>query len=130
MPFSRIKLSIRAMIIKSSLSCACFPALIFSQKWAMLSCVCSTSLPNKEFFFNPVLSSIIIAETPRRSKVRTLYTKCSIKPPVSPSNMMGLVDTSITSSMVRMRLDISTSSISGFPFAVESHRLLIHMASN
>ena len=38
--------------------------------------------------------------------------------------------TSITSSIVLNREVISTSSISGFPFTVESHKELIHIASN
>ena len=70
------------------------------------------------------------ADTPMRSSVRTLYTKCSTKPPVSPSKIIGFVVTSITSSIVRSLEDRSTSSISGFPFAVESHRLDSHIASN
>ena len=129
-PFSKIRLSIRAIIIKSFVRCARFPALIFAVKFSILSCVCSTSVPNKEFFLSPVLSSIITAETPTRSNVLTLYTKCSIIPPVSPSNMIGFVVTSNTSSTVRSLEDMSTSSISGFPFAVESHRLDNHIASN
>ena len=40
---------------------------------------------NREFFFNPVLSSITMAETPKRSSVRTVKAKCSGLPPVSPS---------------------------------------------
>ena len=42
------------------------------KKFSIESCVCSTSVPNREFFFKPVLSSIITAETPIRSNVRTL----------------------------------------------------------
>ena len=120
----------RAMIIKSSVSCAFLPAAILALKFSMVSCVCATSVPNSEFFFRPVLSSMITAETPIFSSVRTVYTKCSVSPPVSPSNTMGLVVTSVTSSMVRKRLVISTSSMSGLPLAVESHSELIHMASN
>ena len=118
------------MIINSSVRCALFPAEIFSQKRSMDSCVCTTSVPNREFFLSPVLSSIMIAETPNRSNVRTLYTKCSGSPPVSPSKMIGFVVTSITSSIVLILEDISTNSISGFPFTVESQRLEIHIASN
>ena len=70
------------------------------------------------------------AETPILSSVLTLYTKCSVSPPVSPSSIIGLVVTSIMSSIVRSLDDMSTSSISGFPLAVESHRELTHMASN
>ena len=106
------------------------PAAIFALKSSIESCVCSTSLPNSEFFLSPFLSSIIIAETPIRSRVLTLYTKCSVSPPVSPSRIIGLVVTSIISSIVRRRDDISTSSISGFPLAVLSHSELTHIASN
>ena len=130
MPRSKIRLSILAMIMKSSVSCAFFPAAILALKFSMLSWVCSTSLPKREFFLSPVLSSIMMADTPIFSRVLTVYTKCSVSPPVSPSKIMGLVVTSVTSSMVRNRDVMSTSSISGFPFAVESHRELIHMASN
>ena len=129
-PFSKIRLSIRAMIIKSSVNWAFFPARILALKFSMLSCVWATSVPNREFFFSPVLSSMMTAETPIFSSVRTVYTKCSVMPPVSPSNTMGFVVTSVTSSMVRKRLVISTSSISGLPLAVESHSELIHIASN
>ena len=44
--------------------------------------------------------------------------------------MIGFVVTSKTSSIVLRREDISTSSMSGLPFAVESQRLEIHIASN
>ena len=47
-------------------------ARILLQKFSMESCVCATSVPKREFFFNPVLSSIMTADTPMRSKVRTL----------------------------------------------------------
>ena len=86
--------------------------------------------PIKLFFFSPVLSSIITALTPMRSNVRTLYTKCSVNPPVSPSRMIGLVVTSIMSSIVRKRDVISTNSISGFPLSVLSQREDTHMPSN
>ena len=71
-PRLRIRDSIRAMIIKSSVSLTFFPAAIFSQKFSIVSCVCFTSVPNREFFFNPVLSSMMIAETPILSSVRTV----------------------------------------------------------
>ena len=129
-PCSRIRLSIRAIIMKSSVLCASLPALIFSQKCSMLSCVCTTSVPNNEFFLRPVLSSMITADTPTLSSVLTLYTKCSVSPPVSPSRIIGLVVTSSTSSIVRSLDDISTSSMSGLPLSVASHRLDIHIASN
>ena len=129
-PRSRIKDSIRAQIIKSLVFCAFFPAAIFSQKFSIKSCVCVTSVPNSEFFFRPVLSSIIIMETPILSRVRMVYTKCSVNPPVSPSKIIGFVVTSIISLICRKREVISTSSISGFPSAVESQREEDHMASN
>ena len=69
-------------------------------------------------------------ETPIRSSDRTVYTKCSVSPPVSPSKIIGFVVTSKMSSMVRKREVISTSSMSGLPLAVESQRELTHMASN
>ncbi len=130
MPCSKIKLSIRAQIIKSFVRCAFFPAIIFLEKSSIDACVCNTSFPNKEFFFNPILSSIITIDTPIRSKERTVYTKCSASPPVSPSKIIGFVVTSQISSIVRKREVISTNSMSGFPFAVESHNELIHIASN
>ena len=129
-PRSSIRLSIRAHIMNSFVFCAFFPARILSLKPDILSCVCFTSVPNKLFFFRPVLSSIITIETPRRSRVLTVYTKCSGLPPVSPSKIIGLVVTSVMSSIVRKRLVMSTSSISGFPLAVESHKELTHIASN
>ena len=73
---------------------------------------------------------MIMAETPIRSNVLILYTKCSINPPVSPSKIIGLVVTSIISLMVFSLDVVSTSSISGFPFAVESHKLDTQIASN
>ena len=73
---------------------------------------------------------MITAETPIFSRDLTVYTKCSVSPPVSPSKMIGFVVTSVTSSIVLNRLVISTSSISGFPLAVESQREEIHIASN
>ena len=72
----------------------------------------------------------MIAETPIRSSDLTVYTKCSVNPPVSPSKIIGFVVTSITSSMVLKREVISISSISGFPLSVESHKEEIHIASN
>ena len=116
--------------MKSSVSWAFFPARIFWLKCSILSWVCATSVPNSEFFLSPVLSSMITAETPIFSRDLTVYTKCSVSPPVSPSKMIGFVVTSVTSSIVLNRLVISTSSISGFPLAVESQREEIHMASN
>ena len=70
------------------------------------------------------------ADTPNRSRLRTIYTKCSVKPPVSPSRMIGLVVTSMISLIVFNRDEKSTSSVSGFPFIVESHRDDIHIPSN
>ena len=109
---------------------AFFPARIFSLKFSMVSWVCCTSVPKRLFFFSPVLSSMITIDTPIRSRLRTVYTKCSVSPPVSPSKMIGFVVTSMMSSIVRKREVMSTSSMSGFPFAVESHRELSHIASN
>ena len=70
------------------------------------------------------LSSMITAETPSRSSVFTVETKCSGLPPVSPSNTIGLVVISRMSWMVCMRdgeidrLDV------GLSLASESVRLL------
>ena len=58
------------------------------------------------------------------------YLSLSFFPPVSPSKIIGFVVTSMISSIVRKRLDRSTSSISGFPREMESHREETHMASN
>ena len=62
----------RAMIMNSRVFSAALPAAIFAQKFSMLSWVWGTSVPKREFFFSPVLSSIITADTPMRSSVRTL----------------------------------------------------------
>ena len=61
--------------------------------------------------------------------VKQGYTKCSVLPPVSPSTINGLVVTSNISSIVLTLLEKSTTSLSGFPFKVESHKELSHMAS-
>ena len=71
-----------------------------------------------------------MADTPIRSSDLTVYTKWSIRPPVSPSKIIGFVVTSIISLIVRNLDVISTTSISGFPFSVESHKLDTHIASN
>ena len=65
-----------------------------------------------------------------RSRVFTLWTKCSVLPPVSPSRMMGFVVTSMISSIVFTRLVKSTSSMSGLPLNEESHSDDTHMPSN
>ena len=44
---------VRAIIINSSVRSACLPARIFAVKLSMLSWVCSTSVPKREFFFRP-----------------------------------------------------------------------------
>ena len=51
----------------------------------MVSWVCSTSVPNNEFFFNPILSSITTAETPSLSrdftvKLNSEYTQLNFSP--------------------------------------------------
>lgn len=56
--------------------------------------------------------------------------KCSGRPPVSPSKMMGFVVTSKMSFSEVSREVRSTASMSGFPLETESVRLLDHMASN
>ena len=71
-PRSRIRLSILAIIIKSEDFCARFPAEILALNASMLSWVCFTSVPNSEFFFSPVLSSMMTAETPSFSRERTV----------------------------------------------------------
>ena len=60
------------MIMKSSVSWACLPARILAENSSMPAWVCSTSVPNRLFFLSPVLSSMMIADTPMRSRVRTL----------------------------------------------------------
>ena len=61
-----------APLILSWVFCAALPAAIFSEKFSMESCVCLTSVPKREFFLSPVLSSTMIMDTPMRSKVRTV----------------------------------------------------------
>ena len=117
------------MIMKSRVTWACLPALILSANACGSSRTCTASVPNSEFCLRPVLSSMMTADTPARSRVLTVYLKCSMRPPVSPSTMIGLVETSMISSMVSMRLDQSTSSMSGLPLKDESHRLLTQNAS-
>ena len=87
-------------------------------------------MPNNEFRLAPILSSIITAEIPNLSKVFTRNLKCSIRPPVSPSTIIGLVVTSNISSMVEKRDEKSTSSVSGLPLEVESVKLLSQIPSN
>ncbi len=84
-----INSSILAIIIKSSVTCAFFPILIFKVNSSSVANSCFTLVPNKEFFFNPTLSSIITALIPFLSKVLTVKTKCSAIPPVSPSYIIG-----------------------------------------
>ncbi|GEM_PF-4426983 len=78
-------LSRRAMIMNSLVTWAFFPARIFSQKSSTGARVCSTSVPKREFLLRPILSSMMTADIPLRSRVRTVNTKCSGLPPVSPS---------------------------------------------
>lgn len=68
-----MKLSIREMIMKSSVNWAAFPASILWQKLGMLSWVWVTleSLWS-EFLLSPHLSSMMMAEIPRRSSVLTV----------------------------------------------------------
>ena len=60
----------------------------------MVSCLAPDWSLNNEFFFNPILSSTIIAETPNLSNVRIVNGKCSNLPPLSASNINGFVVTS------------------------------------
>ena len=129
-PASSIKLSILAIIMKSSVTWEFFPAIIFSLKLSIVSWVCFTSLPSKEFFLSPILSSITTAETPNLSKDRTANSKCSVLPPVSASKIIGFVVTSKISLTVFILEVMSIASISGLPLAVESVKLLDHIASN
>ena len=46
-------------------------------------------------FFKPIFSSITSADTPAFSRAK--YGICSILPPLSPSNIIGLVVTSVIS---------------------------------
>ena len=73
---------------------------------------------------------MMTAEIPKRSKVRTVNTKCSILPPVSPSNMTGFVVHSNVSFKSCKRVVKSTASMSGFPLLVESVNELDHIPSN
>ena len=65
-------LSRRAMIMNSLVTWAFFPARIFSQKSSIAAWVCTTSVPKREFFFRPVLSSMMTMDTPIRSRERTV----------------------------------------------------------
>ena len=47
----------------------------FFEKFSTESCSCGIAVPNKELRLSPILSSIIIAETPNRSRVFTLNLK-------------------------------------------------------
>lgn len=118
------------MTMKSSPTCAARPARILSQKTSTSSWVCTTSLPNSEFFFSPVLSSMIVAEIPSRSMLRTFSSKCSGLPPVSASMISGLVVTSKISLIPVSRLLISSASMSGLPRTVESVSELDQKPSN
>ena len=62
--------------------------------------------------------------------MRTVKTKCSILPPVSPSNITGFVVHSKASFKSCKRVVKSTASISGYPLEVESVKLLDHIPSN
>ena len=66
------------------------------------------------------MSSITTALTPTLSKLFTVNSKCSVFPPVSASNIIGLVVTSNISLTILILDVISIASISGFPLAVES----------
>jgi len=72
---------------------------------------------------------MITAEMPCRSNVRTVNTKCSILPPVSPSKMIGFVVHSRILFKSCKRVVRSTASMSGLPLLVESVRLLDHIPS-
>ena len=61
-------------------------SLMFSQKTSMASWCWVTSLPNREFFFRPFLSSMITAEIPYLSIDLTANAKCSANPPLSKSS--------------------------------------------
>ena len=73
---------------------------------------------------------MMTAETPQRSRLFTVKPKCSGFPPVSASYTRGFVVTSKMSLMFCSREVRSSASISGLPLAVESVRLLDHIASN
>ena len=81
-------------------------------------------------FFKPILSSIIIAETPNLSKVLIVNGKCSNLPPLSPSNINGFVVTSNKSPRLLNREEKSKAWLSGLPLTLESVRLDDHIASN
>ena len=120
----------RGMIMKSSVTCARLPICSRTQNSSIVDWVCSTSVPNNEFFLSPSLSSMITAEAPSRSSDRTVNTKCSGFPPVSPSKIKGFVVVSKISPIVCSRELISTASMSGFPRAVESVNDDPHIPSN
>ena len=127
-PASAMRLSSRAMTMKSSPITTSLPALIF---WAKTNGSSSSWLaePSRLFLLGNTLSSIITAETPNRSRFLTMYSNWEASPPVSPSTIMGLVVTLSISSMVRARESLPTMEASGNPLVAESVRLLSHIPS-
>lgn len=84
-PQPAMSASSRAMIMNSSVTLAAWPARILAQKSSTSASSCLRSVPNREFCFSPVLSSMMHAETPIASSERTVKWKISGAPPVSPS---------------------------------------------
>ena len=76
------------------------------------------------------MSSNITAEIPNLSIVLIFMSKCSIWPPVSPSNISGLVVTSKIWSIADILCVYERDSLSGFPKAVESVNELDQKPSN
>ena len=81
-------------------------------------------------FFKPILSSITSADTPAFSRDFTKYGICSILPPLSPSNIIGLVVTSVISFNELILSNNQLIGYLGFPLRAESVKLDDHIPSN
>lgn len=116
-------MTIKSLVALSIFPCSDFLALKFSmESWGLFYF-------GLKIFLRPVLSSIITAETPRRSKVFTVNVlKCSALPPVShhvDNWFGGYFQYFVQCNHARRYIDCPCSVF----LAVESVRLL-HMPSN
>ena len=122
-PNPAIRLSKRAITINTSVTRASRPRTIFRENTSGFSKVCIAEA-SRLFRLGNILSSIITADTPKRSKSRTKYSNCTSDPPVSPSTIIGL-DVTLRISSIVCNLDgFPTISASGRPFDAESVKLL------
>ena len=85
--------------MKSLLIFTSFPRCIFCENFSGSSRVCLADA-SRLLRFGKTLSSIITADTPSRSSFLTKNSNCEGDPPVSPSTIMGLVETFSISSIV------------------------------